>query len=129
MKTFLVYTLARLGLFLGVYGVLWLGLSQTVAWDSISGLYTALIAWLVSSLLAVIALRRQRSALAAEIAARNHAAASSRTVVAPNGGRTREAASSRAVVSPQSRNHEAGEDAGGVPQLGQPGVSQDDNQR
>ncbi len=71
MSAFVVYTLARLGLFLLVYGVIWLALFQTVSWDSVSALYTALIAMVVSSLLSLVMLRRLRAALAAQIAQRS----------------------------------------------------------
>ena len=68
MRNFVVYTLARLGLFLAVYGLIWLALFRSVSWDSVSALYTALLAMVVSSLLAFVMLRRQRQALAADIA-------------------------------------------------------------
>ncbi len=106
MRTFLVYTLARLGLFLVVYGLLWLALSSRVTWDSVSALYTAMIAMVVSSLLAFVGLRRQREALAAQIAER-----------------------SASAVSAQRRGEQAGEDSDGVHQLDQPGVSKDGDQR
>lgn len=71
MSAFVVYTLARLGLFLLVYGVIWLALFRTVSWNSVSALYTALIAMVVSSLLSLVVLRRLRAALAARIAQRS----------------------------------------------------------
>lgn len=76
MRTFVVYTLARLALFLAVYGLIWLAIGQSVAWDSLSGLYTALIALVVSSVISFVALRGLRNRLADEVAAR--AAAGSR---------------------------------------------------
>ncbi len=76
MRTFVVYTLARLALFLAVYGLIWLAIGQSVGWDSLSGLYTALIALVVSSVISFVALRGLRNRLADEVAAR--AAAGSR---------------------------------------------------
>lgn len=106
MSTVVVYTLARLGLFVAAYGLIWLALFRTVTWDSASALYTALIAMVVSSLVAFVVLRRLRAALAAEIAQRRQPVR----------------------LSPR-RYEQAGGDAGGVGELGQSGVSKDDDQR
>ena len=106
MRNFVVYTLARLGLFVAVYGVIWLALFRSVSWDSVSALYTALLAMVVSSLLAFVMLRRQRQALAADIAER-----------------------SRTAASAQRRHEQAGEDAGGVGELGESGVPEDGHER
>lgn len=115
MKTFVVYTLARLGLFLAVYGLVWLVVARTVGWNAVTALYTALIAVVVSSLLALVLLRRQRTALAAELAERAQRSAGTYGQRRPG--------------SAQRRHDKAGEDASGVAQLRQPGVSKDSDQR
>lgn len=115
MRTFVFYTLARLGLFVLVYGAIWLALFRTVAWNSASALYTALIAMVGSSLLAFVVLRRLRAAFAAEIAQRSQ--------------RSRTAYDTRRRTSQHGSDEQAGEDAGGVGELGQAGVSQDRDQR
>lgn len=74
MRTFAVYSLARLCLFVVCYGLTWLVVGRSVAWDSASALYTALIAMVVSSLIAFVALRGLRDKLAAEVASRASAA-------------------------------------------------------
>lgn len=70
MRTFALYTLARLALFLAVYGLIWLAIGRSVAWESLSGLYTALIAFIVSSVISFVSLRGLRNQLADEVAAR-----------------------------------------------------------
>lgn len=111
MRTFVVYTLARLGLFLVVYGVVWLAVGRSVAFDASSGLYTALIAMVVSSLIAFVALRGLRNRLAGEVAAR---AANAQLA-------------SRAATKPD-RYQEAQQRARAVHELGDPGVSQNGDQ-
>lgn len=108
MRAFFVYTLARLGLFLAVYGVVWLAIGRSVAFNSITGLYTALIAMVVSSLIAFVALRGLRDGLAAEVAGR--ARGSGVSAAAPGG------------------HQQAEQDTGAVQQLGEPGVAQDRDQ-
>ena len=70
MKIFALYTLARLVLFLAVYGLVWLIFGQWVEWTSITALGTALMAMVISSAVALVALRRLRGDLAVEVAAR-----------------------------------------------------------
>lgn len=70
VKSFIVYTSARLALFAVVYGVLWLIVSHWIGWDPVSGLSTALVAMVISSLIAVEALRSLRNDLAAHVEAR-----------------------------------------------------------
>jgi uncharacterized membrane protein YdjX (TVP38/TMEM64 family) len=111
MRTFVAYTLARLGLFLAVYGVIWLAVGRGVRFDSISGLYTALIALVVSSLIAFVALRGLRERLAAEVAARAGRARAASATTTPGG------------------NHQAEQHPGAVQKLGEPGVTQDRDQR
>lgn len=101
-RTFIAYTSARLGLFLAVYGLIWAGIGRSVAFDSISGLYTALIAMIISSLIALVALRRLRDRLAAEVA-------------------------SRAAGVPR-RDQQTQQDPRTVDQLGESGVAQDPDQ-
>ncbi len=101
-RTFIAYTLARLGLFLAVYGAIWAGIGRSVAFDSVSGLYTALLALIVSSLLAFVGLRRLRDRLAAEVA-------------------------SRAAGLPR-RDQQTQQNPGSVEQLGESGVAQDPDQ-
>jgi membrane protein implicated in regulation of membrane protease activity len=103
MRSFVVYTAARLGLLLGVYGLIWLAIGRSVTWDSISALYTAILAMVVSSLIAFVALRRLRDRLAADVASRADAG--------------------------QARREQPGQDPQGVDQLGESGVTKDRDQR
>lgn len=111
MRSFVVYTLARLGLFVAVYAAIWLAIGRSVRWDSVSGLYTALIAMVVSSLIALATLRRLRNRLAADVAARARGAGNSGASAAPGGQQ-------------QPEQH-----SGAVPELGETGVPQDRDQR
>lgn len=70
MKPFVVYTAARLGLFLACFGLIWLIFGRWIAWDSVSALYTALIAMVVSSVIALTTLRSLRGRLSTQIAGR-----------------------------------------------------------
>jgi hypothetical protein len=67
VKTFALYTLARLGLFGAVFGVIWLAFGRNLEWNALTGLYTALIAMIISSLIAFAVLKQLRAALAAEL--------------------------------------------------------------
>jgi uncharacterized protein DUF4229 len=102
MRSFVAYTAARLVLFLAAYGLIWLGIGRSVAWDSASALYTALIAMVVSSLIALVALRGLRARLAADVASR--------------------------AATAQARSKQSGEDADGIHQLGEAGVAEDRDQ-
>jgi membrane protein implicated in regulation of membrane protease activity len=102
MRSFVAYTAARLGLFLAAYGLIWLGIGRSVTWDSASALYTALLAMVVSSLIALVALRGMRARLARDVASRAAAA--------------------------QARNQQSGQDPDGVHQLGEAGVPEDRDQ-
>jgi len=70
MKSFAAYTLARLGLFLATFAVLWavgrLFLAQTTA----NMLWAAFVALLVSAVASVFLLRGLREALARDVASR-----------------------------------------------------------
>lgn len=70
MKIFALYTAARAVLFLVAYGVLWLAFGRWLEWDAITGLWTAFIAMIISSLVALVTLRSLRDRLAVEVAAR-----------------------------------------------------------
>lgn len=74
MKVFAVYTLARLGLFLAVYGLIWLVFGHWIAWNSLSALYTAIIAMVISSLVAFATLSSLRDRLAVQVEQRAHRA-------------------------------------------------------
>ncbi|HEY7044712.1 MAG TPA: DUF4229 domain-containing protein [Nocardioidaceae bacterium] len=67
MRAFVVYTLARLGLFAGVYGLIWLVFGHWIEWNALSALYTAIIALVVSSLLAFAFLKSLREDLAKHV--------------------------------------------------------------
>jgi len=71
VKIFVVYTLARAGIFVAVFGVMWLVLYRQVEWNSVNILYTALIAMVVSAVIAMLVLRRLRDKLATQIAERS----------------------------------------------------------
>lgn len=71
VKIFVLYTLARLGIFGAVFGAIWLVVYRQVEWNSVNFLYTALIAMVVSAVIAMLALRRLRDKLAAQIAERS----------------------------------------------------------
>lgn len=70
MKSFVLYTLARAGLFVAVFSAMWLALAGRVEWNSVSILYTTLIALVISSIIALFTLRSLRDKLAAEVAGR-----------------------------------------------------------
>jgi hypothetical protein len=70
VKIFAVYTLARLALFAASYGLIWLIFGRWLAWDAVSALYTALIAMVVSSIVALAVLRSMRGRLAEQVAMR-----------------------------------------------------------
>ncbi|MBA3264744.1 MAG: DUF4229 domain-containing protein [Nocardioidaceae bacterium] len=71
MKILFVYTLARAAIFAAVFGLLWVILYRQVEWNSVSVLYTALIAMVISAVIAMLALRSLRDKLALEIAERS----------------------------------------------------------
>ena len=68
----MVYTLARLGLFLVCWALVW-AVAATVAgyrWAESTALLTALFAVVLSSLLSLVLLARQRDAVASHVQAR-----------------------------------------------------------
>jgi len=70
MKYFLLYTLARVGLFAGVFGAIWLILFSWVSWTYASLLWTVLLAAIISAIASIFVLRSLRHRFAAEIEAR-----------------------------------------------------------
>jgi hypothetical protein len=70
VKIFALYTLARVALFAASYGLIWLIFGRWLEWDAVSALYTALIAMVISSILALAVLRSMRGQLAEQVAAR-----------------------------------------------------------
>ncbi len=67
MKVFAVYTLARIGLFAAAYGLIWLVFGHWLTWNALSALYTAIIAMVISSLVAFATLKSLRADLAASV--------------------------------------------------------------
>lgn len=70
MRTFLVYTLARMALFAAALGLIWLAFGRWLEWSAISALYTAIIAMVVSSVVALLVLGSLRDDLAAQVSER-----------------------------------------------------------
>lgn len=70
VKIFAVYTLARAGLFLACYGVIWLVFGRWIEWTTVGALYTALIAMAISSVIALVSLRSLRADLSEQVAVR-----------------------------------------------------------
>jgi hypothetical protein len=70
VKVFALYTLARLGIFAASYGLIWLIFGRWLEWDAVSALYTALIAMVLSSVIALTMLRSMRGRLAEQVADR-----------------------------------------------------------
>jgi hypothetical protein len=70
VKVFAIYTLARLGIFAASYGLIWLIFGRWLEWDAVSALYTALIAMVLSSVIALTMLRSMRGRLAEQVADR-----------------------------------------------------------
>ena len=67
MRDFALYTLARLGLFAVAFGLLWLILSPVVTWTTVSVLWVAVLALLVSAVASLVLLGRLRDRLAASV--------------------------------------------------------------
>ncbi len=68
MKTFAQYTAARLLILVAVYGLIWVVFGRWLAeFNSVTALWTALIALLVSSVISFFVLRPMRERLAATI--------------------------------------------------------------
>jgi hypothetical protein len=67
VKPFLLYTLARVLLFAAAWGVVWLVASIWLEWTSVTALWTALIAMVVSSVASLVLLRGVRQRFAAQV--------------------------------------------------------------
>ena len=70
MKPFVRYTLARLLMFVAAWGLVWLVASIWLEWSSVTALWTALVAMVVSSLASFVLLRGLRDRLAHDVQAR-----------------------------------------------------------
>jgi hypothetical protein len=67
---FVLYTAARAGLFLACWGLIWLVIGWWVQWDALNALSTAMLALIVSSVIAFVRLKGLRERFAAEVDAR-----------------------------------------------------------
>jgi uncharacterized membrane protein YvlD (DUF360 family) len=67
VKPFLLYTLARLLLFVAAWGVVWLVASIWLEWTSVTALWTALLALVVSSVASLVLLRGLREQFAVRV--------------------------------------------------------------
>ncbi|MEO6471305.1 MAG: DUF4229 domain-containing protein [Aeromicrobium sp.] len=67
MKPFLTYTLARLGLFVAAYALVWGVSSFWLDFSSITNLWVMLIALVVSAIASIILLGRLRDNLASNV--------------------------------------------------------------
>jgi uncharacterized membrane protein len=70
VKTFLLYTLARVALFAAAFGVIWLVFGRWLEWSAVSVLYTAIIAMVLSSVVALLVLGSLRDEFAKNVADR-----------------------------------------------------------
>lgn len=67
MKPFVLYTLARLLLFLAAWALVWAVTSIWVEWSSMTALWTALIALAVSAAASLVLLRGLRERFALQV--------------------------------------------------------------
>ena len=67
MKPFLLYTLARVLLFAAAWALVWLVASAWLEWSSVTALWTALLAMVVSSVASIFLLRGLRRRFAAGV--------------------------------------------------------------
>jgi uncharacterized membrane protein YdjX (TVP38/TMEM64 family) len=72
VKPFLLYTLARLLMFAAAWGLVWLVAQIWLEWNSVTALWTALIALAISAAASFVLLRNVREQLAARVAAGSH---------------------------------------------------------
>ena len=70
MKYFVLYTLARVGLFGVAFGLIWLALFNWVSWTYAALLWTVLLAAIISAVASIFVLRSLREHFASEVAAR-----------------------------------------------------------
>jgi membrane protein implicated in regulation of membrane protease activity len=64
VKYFVLYTLARVGLFVAAFALIWLLIFAWVAWSTVSLLWTVLVAAVLSSIASIFVLRRLRERFA-----------------------------------------------------------------
>jgi uncharacterized membrane protein YdjX (TVP38/TMEM64 family) len=67
VKPFLLYTLARVLMFAAAWALVWLVASIWLEWNSVTALWTALIALLVSAIASFVLLRSLRDRFAARV--------------------------------------------------------------
>ena len=72
MKSFALYTLARLGLFLLAFALIWLIVNPFVEWTTRTALWVAALAALVSAIASLLLLGRLRNRLAASLQTRTN---------------------------------------------------------
>lgn len=70
MRSFAGYTLARLGVFAAVFGLIWAVGFRWLAWDQLSVLWTALVALAVSAVVSYWLLAGLRDRLARDVDSR-----------------------------------------------------------
>lgn len=70
MRPFLLYTLARVALFAATFGLIWLVFGRWLQWGAVSALYTAIIAMVVSSVVALLVLGSLRDQFALQVSQR-----------------------------------------------------------
>jgi Protein of unknown function (DUF4229) len=70
VKPFLLYTLARVALFAASFGLVWLVFGHWIEWGAVSVLYTAIIAMVVSSVVALLVLGSLRDEFAVQVSQR-----------------------------------------------------------
>jgi uncharacterized membrane protein YdjX (TVP38/TMEM64 family) len=67
VKAFLLYTLARVLMFAAAWAVVWLVASVWLEWTTVTALWTALLAMILSSVVSLWLLRGLRQRLAAHV--------------------------------------------------------------
>ncbi|UYM06921.1 DUF4229 domain-containing protein [Solicola gregarius] len=67
MNPFVAYTLARFGLFLAAFGLVWLAGFSWLEWNSLNVLWTMLVALVISAAAGIVLLRGLRERLAARV--------------------------------------------------------------
>jgi membrane protein implicated in regulation of membrane protease activity len=67
VKPFVVYTLARLLLFLAAWALVWAVTSIWVEWNSVTALWTALVALAISAVASLVLLRGLRDRFALQV--------------------------------------------------------------
>ena len=70
MQPFIRYTLARLGLFVAAFGLVWLVFFNWLDWNALGILWSMLIAMAISAVASFVLLRGMRDELAASMANR-----------------------------------------------------------